>query len=162
MRHLVMTTAMALIGGLFTAGLVMGGGETKANISAQPEEGQLQPLTTSLQLNEKQVREVQTALNEKGFAVGVDGMVSPKTMDAIRNFQSKEGLTATGQLDQQTLKALGIEIGQQEFMGVSPEFGDEKQPYQPKQMPMKSMERTDQMPMQEMEKQPQGPDAKDY
>lgn len=160
MRHIVMTTAMTFIGGLFTAGLVLAATETPSGISLQTEEGQQQQVT-ALKLDEKKVSELQTALKEKGFAVGaVDGIVGPKTMGAIRNFQSQAGLTATGQPDQQTLKALGIEVGEQEFMGVSPEFGEEKKQYQPEQMPMEPME---QMPMQEEgEPQPKGPGATEY
>ena len=156
MKYIVMTTAMAFVGGLCIAGLVLAGGEPPAGLSSQMEAGQQQQLA-ALQLDEKQVSELQNALHEKGFAVGrVDGIVGPKTMSAIRNFQSQEGLTATGQPDLQTLKALGLEVGQQEFMGVSPEFGEEKQPaQQPAQQPMEEME---QMPMQQQ--QPQGSDYK--
>ena len=158
MKYIVMTTAMAFIGGLCIAGLVLAGGEPPAGLSSQKEAGQQQQLAAP-QLDEKQVSELQNALKEKGFAVGrVDGIVGPKTMSAIRNFQSQEGLTATGQPDLQTLKALGLEVGEQEFMGVSPEFGEERQQqYQPEQMPMEPMERTEQMPMQQMEQQPQSP-----
>jgi hypothetical protein len=162
MRNIVMTTAMAFIGGLFTAGLVLAAAETPSGISTQMEEGQQQQVA-ALKLDEKKVSELQTALKEKGFAVGaVDGIVGPKTMGAIRNFQSQAGLTATGQPDQQTLKALGIEVGEQEFMGVSPEFGEEKKQYQPEQMPMEPMEPMEPMPMPEKEPQPQGPGDRDY
>ena len=163
MRYIVMTTAMAFIGGLFTASLVLAAGMSSEKEQQQygsaAETMQQQQQVTALNLDERKVSELQQALNEKGFAVGaVDGIIGPRTMGAIRNFQSHEGLTATGQPDQQTLKALGIEVGQQEFMGVSPEFGEERQQqYQPEQMPMEPMERTEQMPMQQMEQQPQSP-----
>lgn len=171
MRYIVTTIAMACIGGLFTAALVLAAAEPRTGIGSQTAEGQQQygaateagqpqQQVTALQMDGKQVRALQSALNEKGFAVGaVDGIVGPKTMGAIRDFQSKEGLTATGQPDQQTLKALGIEVGQQEYMGLSPEFGEEKQPDQPEQMPMQPMDQTEQMPMQQMEPQPQSPGA---
>lgn len=153
MRNIVMTTAMAFIGGLFSAGLVLATSETPAGLSSQSETRQHQ--AGAMKLDSKRVNEMQKALNEKGYAVGrVDGVVGPQTSNAIREFQRKEGLSATGQPDQQTLKALGIEVGEQEFMGVSPEFGDERQPYQSDETPMMPMERTDQMPMQQMEEQP--------
>lgn len=162
MRYIVMTTAMAFIGGLFTASLVLAAGTSSEKEQQQygsaAETLQPQQQVTALNLDERKVSELQQALNEKGFAVGaVDGIMGQRTMGAIRNFQSQQGLTATGQPDQQTLKALGLEVGQQEFMGVSPEFGEEKQPNKPEQMPMEPMERTDQMPMQQMEQQPQTP-----
>lgn len=155
MRNIVMTTAMAFIGGLFSAGLVLASAETPASYSSQSEMSKQQQQAGAVKLDSKRVNEMQKALNEKGYAVGrVDGVVGPQTTNAIREFQRKEGLSATGQPDQQTLKALGIEVGDQEFMGVSPEFGDERQPYQPDETPMQPMERTDQMPMQQMEEQP--------
>ncbi|MDZ4185451.1 MAG: peptidoglycan-binding domain-containing protein [Desulfuromonadales bacterium] len=159
---------MAFIGGLFSAGLVLAAAETPAGLSSQSETkqqqqpgqqagatGMKQHQAGATKLDSKRVNEMQKALNEKGYAVGrVDGVVGPQTTNAIREFQRKEGLSATGQPDQQTLKALGIEVGDQEFMGVSPEFGDEKDSYQPGETPMTPMERTDQMPMQHMEEQP--------
>jgi peptidoglycan hydrolase-like protein with peptidoglycan-binding domain len=165
MRYIVTTTAMAFIGCLFTAGLVLAAGmssqmekEQKSGRAAETMQPQQQ--VTAMNLDERKVSELQKALNEMGFAVGaVDGIIGPRTMGAIRNFQSQEGLTATGQPDQQTLKALGLEVGQQEFMGVSPEFGEERRQYQPEQMPMERMERMEQMPMQQREQQPQGPGA---
>src|SRR5262245_22372689 len=45
--------------------------------------------------SQKQVRKVQTALKSRGFDPGpVDGAMGPKTMMAIRNFQSSQGMTA--------------------------------------------------------------------
>ena len=177
MRNIVMTTAMAFIGGLLSAGLVLATSETPASLGSQSEAkqqpagametkqqqagqqagamGNKQHQAGAMKLDSKRVNELQKALNEKGYAVGrVDGVVGPQTTNAIREFQRKEGFSATGQPDQQTLKALGIEVGDQEFMGVSPEFGDEKESYQPDESPMTPMERTDQMPMQQMEEQP--------
>lgn len=165
MKYIIKTTAMALIGGLFTAGMALAAAETKEGITTEgQQQGQhQQQQLTAVPMDGKQVRELQSALNEKGYEVGaVDGIVGPKTMGAIRDFQSKEGLTATGQPDQQTLKALGIDVGQQEFMGVSPEFGEEQQLYQPETMPMEPMERTEQMPMQQMDQQPSSPDVRKY
>jgi Putative peptidoglycan binding domain len=54
--------------------------------------------------NEKlDVRGAQQALRDKGFDPGpVDGMMGPRTSAAVREFQTKEGLTATGTLDSDT------------------------------------------------------------
>jgi peptidoglycan hydrolase-like protein with peptidoglycan-binding domain len=155
---------MAFIGGLFTASLVLAAGmssEKEQQYGSAAETMQPQQKETALNLDQRKVSELQKALNEKGFAVGAEnGIIGPSTIGAIRSFQSQEGLTATGQPDQQTLNALGIEVGQQEFMGVSPEFGEERQQqYQPEQTPMEPMERTEQMPMQQMEQPPQRPGA---
>jgi putative peptidoglycan binding protein len=55
------------------------------------------------------VREAQRALNDKGFSAGaVDGIMGPHTEKALRDFQQAQGLSVTGDLDQQTLSALGV------------------------------------------------------
>lgn len=58
------------------------------------------------------VRHVQQALNERGFRAGPpDGVLGPSTQVALRNFQMSENLEATGQLNRQTLQALGVQAG---------------------------------------------------
>jgi peptidoglycan hydrolase-like protein with peptidoglycan-binding domain len=55
------------------------------------------------------VRDAQQALNSQGFDAGaVDGKMGPHTQAALRKFQNAKGLQATGQLDSQTMAALGI------------------------------------------------------
>jgi peptidoglycan hydrolase-like protein with peptidoglycan-binding domain len=49
------------------------------------------------------VRAAQQALRDKGFDPGpIDGMKGPRTTAAIKEFQQKENLPATGTLDSQT------------------------------------------------------------
>jgi hypothetical protein len=49
------------------------------------------------------VREAQVALKEKGFDPGpIDGIMGPRTSAAVREFQDKENLRVTGQLDAET------------------------------------------------------------
>ena len=51
----------------------------------------------------EQVRQVQTALKGRGFDPGrIDGVMGPKTMMAIRNFQSSQAITASGRIDEPT------------------------------------------------------------
>jgi len=58
---------------------------------------------------EQYLRAVQKSLNDKGYKVGkLDGVWGPKTAEALRNFQGDHGLQATGQIDAQTIAALGI------------------------------------------------------
>jgi peptidoglycan hydrolase-like protein with peptidoglycan-binding domain len=54
------------------------------------------------------VREVQQTLRDRGFRVGVDGIMGPRTQAVLRQFQKAENLEPTGQLNRQTLVALGI------------------------------------------------------
>jgi hypothetical protein len=55
------------------------------------------------------VRDAQRALNDRGFDVAVDGLYGPNTEQALRDFQRQRGLPQTGQLDQQTMAALGVD-----------------------------------------------------
>lgn len=60
-------------------------------------------------LNDGTIRNAQTALNDKGYDVGrVDGQWGPATQNAVRRFQSENGLSQSGRLDGATLTALGI------------------------------------------------------
>ena len=56
------------------------------------------------------VRQVQTRLNERSNTrLGVDGKMGPRTQAAVREFQRSERLEPTGQLNRQTLIALGLQ-----------------------------------------------------
>jgi peptidoglycan hydrolase-like protein with peptidoglycan-binding domain len=56
------------------------------------------------------VREVQQTLNQRGFSrLGVDGMMGPRTQAALREFQRSQRLEPNGQLNRQTLIALGLQ-----------------------------------------------------
>jgi peptidoglycan hydrolase-like protein with peptidoglycan-binding domain len=58
------------------------------------------------------VKQVQQKLSAEGHNVGpADGILGPQTKEGIKAFQQSKGLQATGQLDQRTLAALGIEGG---------------------------------------------------
>jgi peptidoglycan hydrolase-like protein with peptidoglycan-binding domain len=56
----------------------------------------------------EEVQKVQTALNQKGERVKVDGIWGPQTEQALRDFQRRNGLQASGQLDDQTLRKLNV------------------------------------------------------
>jgi peptidoglycan hydrolase-like protein with peptidoglycan-binding domain len=62
-----------------------------------------------LNLSQSDIRRMQEALDEKGYAAGrADGIMGPRTEAALRSFQQSKGLQATGQPSQQTVAALGI------------------------------------------------------
>jgi photosystem II stability/assembly factor-like uncharacterized protein len=55
------------------------------------------------------IKRAQEALDRAGYEIGVaDGQVGPRTVAAIKRFQTDRYLPVTGQLDQATLGALGI------------------------------------------------------
>jgi len=55
------------------------------------------------------VQRVQAALAQQGYYPGqVDGQFSPQTEQALKQAQADMSLRPTGQLDQQTLFALGV------------------------------------------------------
>jgi peptidoglycan hydrolase-like protein with peptidoglycan-binding domain len=55
------------------------------------------------------VRKAQQVLNKQGFRTGVDGMMGPRTQAALQRFQKARNLEPTGQLNRQTLVALGLQ-----------------------------------------------------
>jgi peptidoglycan hydrolase-like protein with peptidoglycan-binding domain len=69
--------------------------------------GQLSPD----QLSTTQVREIQQALDKKGFKAGrVDGKWGPESEAALKDFQKSQNMPANGQLDQMTMTALGLNM----------------------------------------------------
>jgi len=63
----------------------------------------------SLNLSQEEIRQLQVALNSKGFNIGApDGVLGPRTREALILFQRREGFQATGQIDSRTVTALGI------------------------------------------------------
>jgi hypothetical protein len=59
-----------------------------------------------------EIREVQMALVREGFDVGeVDGVMGPRTTEALIAFQRRHGFQATGHIDEQTFAALRVNAG---------------------------------------------------
>jgi len=60
--------------------------------------------------NTGQVKAAQQALKDQGLDPGpIDGKMGPKTKAALRDYQQKQGLKATGRLDTKTASKLGVE-----------------------------------------------------
>jgi Domain of unknown function (DUF4399)/Putative peptidoglycan binding domain len=59
-------------------------------------------------LTENNIRQVQQELRRKGFDPGpIDGIHGPRTKEAVRNFQDRYGMNASGDINNKTLFALG-------------------------------------------------------
>jgi peptidoglycan hydrolase-like protein with peptidoglycan-binding domain len=54
------------------------------------------------------IRQLQQALNDNGEQVNIDGVMGPQTERALRDYQQKNGLQASGMLDEQTRQKLNI------------------------------------------------------
>src|SRR5262249_57407062 len=54
----------------------------------------------------EQIRQVQLALKQQGFDIEVDGKLGPRTEKALISFQQRNGLQATGRIDQQTFASV--------------------------------------------------------
>ena len=68
-------------------------------------------------MSSDEIRQVQIILKQKGYAVDVDGVLGPRTRQAIIVFQRQQGFQATGQIDQRTSVALGIGSGNRNESG---------------------------------------------
>jgi hypothetical protein len=64
-------------------------------------------------IDRDKARRVQSALRAKGFDPGpIDGRIGAETKVAVKKFQDRYGIKATGTVDNQTLFALGV-VGDQ-------------------------------------------------
>lgn len=54
------------------------------------------------------VSRIQSALNETGFSLTVDGIMGPDTEAALREFQARRNLQPSGRPDAGTLRQLGL------------------------------------------------------
>jgi Putative peptidoglycan binding domain len=62
-------------------------------------------------LEQGKKKEIEQALQDKGLEPGsVDGVIDSQTQVAISQFQRDNNLPATGMVDEQTAKQLGVEI----------------------------------------------------
>lgn len=59
------------------------------------------------------IKQVQQKFKEKGQDVESDGSMGPKTKKAVTEFQQKQGMQASGTLDEETAKALGVQSSPQ-------------------------------------------------
>jgi peptidoglycan hydrolase-like protein with peptidoglycan-binding domain len=91
LRHIVAVTSAVLVS--FGA---VAGGQQQSSVGASAE-----PAT---------VRQAQERLMSEGFNPGaVDGRLGQQTRQGLKGFQESRGLEPSGQLDPQTIAALGLD-----------------------------------------------------
>lgn len=117
---------------LMTSSLAFGSGsegyETEGQSEGITSEAAMMEQTGTLSLNSEQVKEMQNLLRERGYDVGAtEGVINQQTADAIREFQAEEGLAITGTPTRETVRMLAPAADQQEFFGLSPEFGEREE-----------------------------------
>jgi peptidoglycan hydrolase-like protein with peptidoglycan-binding domain len=79
--------------------------------SQQSGNQQAQNTIDPQQLSSLQIKQIQQSLDKQGFKAGhADGKWGSETAQAVKQFQQKQNMQASGQLDQQTLQALGVNV----------------------------------------------------
>jgi hypothetical protein len=73
----------------------------------------------------EEIRQVQMVLVEEGFMLEVDGRLGTQTRDALTQFQRRNGLEVTGQIDSQTMTKLGVNIRGDGQGGTTGRGGDQ-------------------------------------
>ena len=84
----------------------------EANNRVTVPEGWRGKTSAANKLNSPQamLKKAQMLLNQRGFSVGTpDGLMGPKTKNAIKEFQRNAGIPVTGKVDQRLLQALDIQ-----------------------------------------------------
>jgi len=76
-------------------------------------------------LSVEEIREVQMVLVQEGFMLEIDGRLGAKTRDALTQFQRRNGLEVTGQIDSQTMTKLGVNIRGGSQGGTTGRGGDQ-------------------------------------
>ena len=99
------------VAAMFSASAIAGGAQHSssqgASQSGMPEQSQQQAQNPAQ--NTEVVKQAQEKLSAAGHDAGQpDGKMGPKTQAALKEFQEKEGLQASGRLDSETLAALEI------------------------------------------------------
>jgi peptidoglycan hydrolase-like protein with peptidoglycan-binding domain len=103
LRHVVAVTSAVL----FSFGAIAGGEKSSSvGAAADPET----------------VRQAQQRLMSEGFDPGgVDGRLGQQTRQGLKDFQESKGLEPSGQLDPQTIAALGLDSGSSATGGSPPD-----------------------------------------
>jgi peptidoglycan hydrolase-like protein with peptidoglycan-binding domain len=97
---------------------------------------QINEMISPEKLKSAQVHQIQQSLNDKGFNVGaVDGEWGPRTEDALKKFQGSNSMPSSGQLNANTIMALGLngsDFGMSgtssQTTGQAPAGGNKQQP----------------------------------
>lgn len=71
----------------------------------------------ALQNDEAVVRQIEQTLQQEGYLQDADGRFDDRTREALSRFQTERAIHVSGQIDHDTLAALGIETASQQSVG---------------------------------------------
>ncbi len=93
---------------LLSLGAIATGAQARGDTQAQS--GQAAHAQAQAGLSADVIRQAQEKLSAAGHDVGrADGIMGARTKQGLKAFQQSKGIEVTGQLDQRTLAALGVE-----------------------------------------------------
>lgn len=104
--------AFAGITALAFSQIAFAGGDkqNQSGMQSEPSARQEQQ-STAPGVDQATIKQAQEKLSSKGHDVQADGVLGAKTQAAVKEFQQKEGIQASGRLDTETLAALGVDEG---------------------------------------------------
>ena len=113
-----MKTTSLLTAAVFGGGVALlanpvwaGGGVHSYDRNQAGQQGTHDSGTQVSNLEKEKKKNIEQALQDKGFEPGsVDGVIDTQTQSAISQFQRDNNLPATGMVDEQTAKELGVKI----------------------------------------------------
>jgi len=103
-RHVGRVLVFVLCCVFFTA-FTVGAGEQRAAAKGMVKKAAVKKSAKKPAPN-KDVMQIQEALNKEGFNLKVDGFMGPKTKGVLKEYQKKNRLKVTGKADKATLDKL--------------------------------------------------------
>lgn len=108
--------ALLSLGGFASSANARGGDKAATEDRNQTQQvGETQRTGTDMTagtFDQNTIRNVQQQLRDQGYDVQVDGIMGPGTQNALRRYQTDNDLQATGNLNQETIDALGVSVGE--------------------------------------------------
>lgn len=80
----------------------------KPDVNVNPPPSPMNVVVAKIGDNSPYVADLQRMLVKKGWSIGTDGVFGPKTQQAVKEFQQKNGLPVTGSIDTDTLNKLMV------------------------------------------------------
>lgn len=104
------SVVVSAVAGAFVAGTVFAQAATPTPPSDKPPMAErARGGASAMGTPSERVKAAQQALKDKGHDPGsVDGVMGPKTRQALKDFQKAQGIKETGRLDAETLAKLGV------------------------------------------------------